>query len=153
MLYDGLFHRAPLSVAMTILQYCSYVELCLAILSHLCEPAAPHSNRALISSERCPSFVSPSAKRDIKILLSDRFTHVLLDSVPLCLVLVPFCSIFSVRSPWSCCIFCYLSPSGGLAHRDLCGCRPLQKLQSCLVKLWFHPLLPVWHLFKHFIAF
>lgn len=31
----------PLSVAMTILQSCSYVELCLAVWSHLREPAGP----------------------------------------------------------------------------------------------------------------
>lgn len=55
------------------------------------------------------------------------------------LLLFLFSSIFSA---FTLKLLCFLLP---LARRDLCGCRLLQKLQSCLVRGRFRPL-PAWRL-------
>lgn len=49
-------------------------------------------------------------------------------------------SIFSVSSAWSCCTFCYLSPSRGLALWDLWGSRLLRKLSGGTTAAAWRPL-------------
>lgn len=80
-------------------------------------------------------------------------SYFLCNYIPICLALTCFCVraslstlLCSLCSPLSCCTFCYLSLSWGLACGNLFRCGLLQEFVS-----WW--LLAVKYHFKHFIAF